>query len=51
MTLRLLVGAADPEHAFDLRCLIREGLIRFLRKHPEWLPRARSEALPIAVQN
>ena len=45
MTLRLLLGAANPEVAFDLRCLIREGLIRFLRKHPEWLPRARSEAL------
>jgi small-conductance mechanosensitive channel len=51
MTLRLLVGAADPEHAFDLRCLIREGLIRFLRKHPQWLPRARSEALPNPAPN
>lgn len=49
MTLRLLVGASSPEHAFDLRCLIREGLIRFLRKHPQWLPRARSEALPISA--
>lgn len=51
MTLRLLVGAAHPDHAFDLRCLIREGLIRFLRKHPQWLPRGRSEALPLAAQN
>ena len=48
MTLRLLVGAANPEQAFDLRCLIREGLIGFLRQHPQWLPRARSEALPNA---
>jgi small-conductance mechanosensitive channel len=46
MTLRLLVGAEDPNVAFELRCLIREGLIRFLRRHPEWLPRGRSEALP-----
>ncbi len=51
MTLRLLVGASDPDHAFDLRCLIREGLIRYLRKHPEWLPRARSETLPNGPQN
>ncbi len=51
MTLRLLVGASAPEHAFDLRCLIREGLIGFLRKHPEWLPRARSETLPNPVSN
>jgi len=45
VTLRLLVGACDPDRAFDLRCLIREGLIRFLASHPQWLPRARSEFL------
>ncbi len=46
MTVRVLVGASDPDRAFDLRCLIREGLIRFLASHPHWLPRARSETLP-----
>lgn len=48
MTLRILVAAADPEKAFDLRCLIREGLIRFLRTRPQWFPRGRTETV---VQN
>ncbi len=51
MTLRLLVGSAQLDDAFDLRCLVREGLIRFLRQHAEWLPRARSETLPNPPQN
>jgi small-conductance mechanosensitive channel len=47
MTLRVLVSAASPVHAFDLRCLMREGLIRYLRQHPEWLPRVRSDGQPV----
>jgi len=43
MTLRLLVSASSPAQAFDLRCLLREELIAFVRQHPQWLPRVRSE--------
>ncbi len=43
-TLRALVSAADPGACFDLRCLVRERLIAFLTRHPQWLPVTRSEA-------
>ena len=43
ITLRILLSAADPSKSFDLRCLVRERLLVFLRQHPEWLPRTRVE--------
>jgi len=42
MQIRSLVSAADSGKAWDLRCLVREGLITFLqREQPEALPRQR----------
>jgi small-conductance mechanosensitive channel len=42
--LRALVSARNAPQAWDLRCEIREKLIRFLREsHPDALPRARAE--------
>lgn len=40
--IRALASAADASQAWDLRCEIREKLIRYLRdEHPESLPRLR----------
>ncbi|MEV7230206.1 mechanosensitive ion channel domain-containing protein [Polymorphospora sp. NPDC051019] len=45
--IRVLASASDGPSAWDLRCELREKLIRYLReKHPEWLPRLRSEFKP-----
>jgi small-conductance mechanosensitive channel len=42
--LRALVSAANAGILWDLRCAVREALIRFLREHyPEHLPRTRAE--------
>ena len=42
--LRALVSAANSPDAWDLRCDIREGLVRYLQdNHPECLPRLRAE--------
>jgi len=42
--VRLLVSAANSGNAFDLRCEIREGMIKFLQaNHPEALPKTRIE--------
>jgi small-conductance mechanosensitive channel len=43
MTIRALVGAKRFSVSWDLRCLVRERLIRVLQEHPDWLPRLRSE--------
>lgn len=44
LEVRLLVGARNAGEAFDLRCDVREDMIRFLREHyPESLPRTRLE--------
>lgn len=43
MTIRILASAATHQ-TFDLRCLLREQLVAFLRSHPEWLPRTRQES-------
>ncbi len=44
MELRALVSAGNSGNAWNLRCHIREELIRFLQeKHPEGLPRFRVE--------
>ena len=46
LSVRALVSAHSSE-LFDLRCLVRERLIVFLRSHPEWLPTVRSETRPL----
>jgi len=40
--VRVLVTAVDAPTLFDLRCFVREEMVRFLREqHPESLPRTR----------
>jgi small-conductance mechanosensitive channel len=47
--LRALMDARNSSDAWDLRCLVREGLIDYLRKnHPESLPRFRGEFASIS---
>ncbi|MCB9496720.1 MAG: mechanosensitive ion channel [Fibrobacteria bacterium] len=42
MQVRFLVSASDSGKAWDLRCLVREGILDFLRReHPRCLPRKR----------
>jgi small-conductance mechanosensitive channel len=52
--VRILVSAADSAALFDLRCLVREAMVTFLRQgHPESLPHTRWEsvgAIPPAKQ-
>jgi small-conductance mechanosensitive channel len=46
MELRALMSAPDSSSAWDLRCHVREHLIRFLQEHyPQSLPRTRAEIL------
>lgn len=42
LTLRALVGAKRFGGAWDLRCLVRERLVRVLREHPEWMAQVRT---------
>jgi len=42
-TVRLLASAPTPDDSFELRCLVREQFLAFLRTHPEWLPTQRIE--------
>jgi small-conductance mechanosensitive channel len=42
MTVRAIMSSPDASRAWDLRCLVREGLIEFLKvNHPDCLPRRR----------
>jgi small-conductance mechanosensitive channel len=44
LELRALVSAANASALWDLRCLVREGLVAYLqREFPESLPRTRAE--------
>jgi small-conductance mechanosensitive channel len=44
MQIRALSSATDSSRAWDLRCFIRENLIRFLQQnYPESLPKTRGE--------
>ncbi len=45
-TVRLLASAATSDEAFELRCLVREEFLVFLRTHPDWLPTQRLEHRP-----
>lgn len=49
MQVRVLVSAANAGATFDLRCLVRERMVHFLRARPEWLPITRTEARPAVV--
>jgi small-conductance mechanosensitive channel len=42
--IRALMSASDSGKAWDLRCLVRERLVKFLQeRYPDSLPRARAE--------
>lgn len=44
--IRFLMSAPDSSQAWDLRCVVREGLIHFLQEHyPEHLPRIRARMM------
>ncbi len=44
MEIRILVSAVDSGVAFDLRCMIREGLVTFIQnKFPDQLPHLRTD--------
>ncbi len=44
LTVRALVSVASSDKLFDLRALVRERLVEFLRANPQWLPITRTEA-------
>ena len=46
LTVRALVSAANSSKLGDLRFLVRERLVVFLRSKPQWLPMVRSESRP-----
>lgn len=47
VVIQVQASAADGASAWDLRCDLREGLIRYLRDHhPPWLPRTRNQYQP-----
>ncbi|MCC9138386.1 mechanosensitive ion channel family protein [Pontibacter silvestris] len=51
LELRLLVSANNSSIAFDLRCLVREKMIKFIQQnYPESLPRTRAEFTGDAVK-
>jgi Mechanosensitive ion channel, beta-domain len=44
LELRALMSCSDSSSAWDLRCLVREHMVKFLQQHyPESLPRMRAE--------
>lgn len=52
MQLRLLVSARNSGEAFDLRCLIRESVIRHIAEHhPSGLPRLRTSLDPLEIDS
>ncbi|WP_052694883.1 hypothetical protein [Hymenobacter sp. AT01-02] len=47
LELRCLMSAANSSQAFDLRCAVREQLIKFIQQqHPTSLPKTRSVVEP-----
>jgi small-conductance mechanosensitive channel len=52
LEIRALMSARDSGSAWELRCEVREGLVRYLQEqHPESLPRVRAELSPLASMN
>ncbi len=51
MEIRCLLSARNASDQFDLRCIIREGMIEFIQKHyPDAFPRTRFSAVGGAAQ-
>ncbi|NJP32058.1 mechanosensitive ion channel family protein [Micromonospora thermarum] len=47
LEVQVRVSAADGPSSWDLRCDLREGLMKYVREqHPQWLPRTRGEYQP-----
>jgi len=45
--LRCLMSSRNSSDNFDLRCLVREEMIAYIReRHPDALPKTRFAALP-----
>jgi small-conductance mechanosensitive channel len=49
MTLRALVSSDDASQNWDLRCLVREQLVAWLKQQPDGLPRVRTEGTGVAA--
>ena len=50
MQLRFLISANNSGDAFELRCVIREGILGYVARHyPEGLPRLRSSLDPLEL--
>lgn len=48
LELRALVSAGNSSAAWELRCEVREALVRYLQQHhPDCLPRTRAELAPL----
>lgn len=48
MEVRCLMSAANSGDAFDLRCIVREKMIAFIREnYPDAFPRMRFKAMPL----
>jgi hypothetical protein len=44
LQVRILASSADSGSNFDLRCHVREGMLKFVQQHyPDSLPRMRAE--------
>ncbi len=50
VTARFSASVADSARAFELSCLLREGLIAFVRLRPGWLARGRNESYVAPAQ-
>ncbi len=50
VTVRAVVSASDASHLWDLRCLVREALVRWVRDNGG-PPRTRAELQPAAAAN
>ncbi|MFG2056835.1 mechanosensitive ion channel family protein [Micromonospora sp. NPDC048930] len=47
LEVQVRVSAGDGPSSWDLRCELREGLVKYVRdQHPQWLPRTRAEYQP-----
>jgi hypothetical protein len=47
MEIRCLLSARNASEQFDLRCLVREEMVRFIQEnYPDAFPRTRFSSLP-----